>query len=889
MKKNLNLTSIAAFIIVALSSPLVFASTQSNQSSNAPIDTNKIIELKNGVKVREMINNKQHSLYQIALLSNISIAELREINAGRFNKKDVVEVGERLILPIDSPLLPPIVKVDDNLDDKYKSLPELSSTDLGGDGVDTSDAAQVAAALQMAAQNWEQLTSSGNTLSSQLKTQGQDYATDYVRSGVQSQVIDPIRSAAQDFLGRFGTAQLQFNVGDEGKFNNFNVKLFSPWYDSETMLLFSQLTFQEYENERRIGNFGIGQRFEVADKKWLLGYNVFFDHDFQRSHNRLGIGAEAWTDNMKFAANYYHPLSSWKQSRDFDEYLERAAKGFDVRFQGYLPQYPHLGASFVYEQYFGDKVALFGKDNLQKNPRAVTLGLDYTPVPLFTVKADHKRGQDGKKDTRAQLTMNYRIGTPFKDQIDPSMVQNARSLKGSRYDLVDRNNYIVLEYKEKKMSVDLGLERVQIQEGQTMPVSISLHNAHNINQITWTGDLSMTDPALSFLCYNYKPAATSSTDLCSASGSSWFNTTITDVQNWSVVAPSYLSPTGQKNPVNGPQKNTSKYSFAVTVANAKGKTASSNTVTFEVVPDYQARKVKVEPIWGGITQPSGAEIAAGRTITVQGSLMNNNVPFRDESLVYPTEVTKAFIDELNSSDNPIWLAVDANGNRIPFGFNNTCPTGKDECLLVTAVKKDLVNNGDVFSIDFTATARLGVVKVTLGLGPYSDTTSINISGGIPKFVDIIHVSKDKSGNIIKHELVSTIGHSLVASGVKLDKLQNTLSSVSVSTDNLVLGDSYYALAVDVDGRQIDDRYIQYDWSLVSANGKTCETDGVETAVDADPITDSDKILNSIDYAYSTKYIPKERISPNLTGSNKAIRASCAGDQGYVLKVTATNK
>ncbi|MDF7668063.1 inverse autotransporter beta domain-containing protein [Orbaceae bacterium ESL0727] len=874
MKKGLNLTSIALFVITALGSSAVFAAADQTALS---VDSNKVIELKDGSKVREMINNQQRSLYQIALLSSISIAELREMNAGRFDKKDTVEVGDRLVLPENSPLLPPITKTGSKLDDKYSNLPKLGSTNNydPNAAANGSGSTQVASALQMAGQGWKQVTSSDSSVSSQLKDQGKTYADSYIRNGVKTQAVDPLRSAAQDFLGRFGTAQLQFDVGDKGDLSNINAKLFSPWYDSDATLIFSQMTFQEYEHNRRIGNFGIGQRWDVADKKWLLGYNVFFDHDFQRSHNRLGIGAEAWTDNMKFAANYYYPLSDWKNSRDFDDYLERAAKGFDIRFQGYLPQYPHLGGSLMYEQYFGDKVGLFGKDNLQKDPHAVTLGLDYTPVPLFTVKAEHKIGQDGKKDTRAELTLNYRIGTPLKDQMDPEMVQTARSLKGSRYDLVDRNNYIVLEYKEKKMSVDLGLERVQIKEGDTMPVSVGLHNARNISRISWTGDLSMADPALNFLCHN-----PSSGGVCPAS-SSWTNASITDTQNWTVIAPSYLSASGEKNPRSGSQIGTGKYTFAVTITDGRGKTASSNSVTFEVLPDYLSRTVKLDPVVDGVVQTSGVEVAAGREFTLKGSLMKNNVPFKDDSIVYPNTVTQEFINKLNNDATPIWLATDINGNRIKFGLNS-CPIGVSECLYVTAVNKTTVSGGDVYSIDVKASARLQRVKFTLSLPPYNDTSTIvNISGGIPLYVDIFHVVKS-GGNITKHELAATTGDSAVAHGTAstIHNATDPTLAGTVSTDNLVLGDTYYAVAKDVDGRKIDDRYIRYEWWLVSANGKTCEPDGTETKVDADPLDSTDIST------YPTKYVPKHKAHPNLSGANKTQRAACAGDQGYKLEVKA---
>ncbi len=66
--------------------------------------------------------------------------------------------------------------------------------------------------------------------------------------------------------------------------------------------------------------------------------------------------------------------------------------------ESWLPFYPQLGAKLVYEQYYGDEVALFGTDNLQKDPHAVTLGLEYTPVPLVTVGTDYKAGTGDSND-----------------------------------------------------------------------------------------------------------------------------------------------------------------------------------------------------------------------------------------------------------------------------------------------------------------------------------------------------------------------------------------------------------------------------------------------------------------------------------------------------------
>ena len=212
MRNSLNLKIISAFVVATLSIQPVYA-TGSETSSNA-VDSNKIIELKNGTKAREMINNQQRSLYQIALLSSISISELRAMNAGRFDKKDIVEVGDRLVLPENSPLLPTI-KVSNDKKDKHSNLPKLSS-DANYDVKQDKDAlaSQVASTLQMlATQDWKQITSSENGgISGHLKDKGKNYAESYVRNGVKTQIVDPVRGAAHDFLGRFGTAQLPFDL-----------------------------------------------------------------------------------------------------------------------------------------------------------------------------------------------------------------------------------------------------------------------------------------------------------------------------------------------------------------------------------------------------------------------------------------------------------------------------------------------------------------------------------------------------------------------------------------------------------------------------------------------------------------------------------------------------
>ena len=183
----------------------------------------------------------------------------------------------------------------------------------------------------------------------------------------------------------------------------------------------------------------------------FLPGNSFLDYDLSREHTRMGLGLEYGRDYLKLSANNYQRLTGWKDSKDFDDYQERVANGWDVRAEGWLPAYPQLGMKLVYEQYYGNEVALFDKDDRQKDPHAVTVGVNYTPVPLLTLSAEQREGKADDSETRVGLQMNYQLGVPWMHQVDPDSVAALRTLTGSRYDLVDRNNNIILEYRKKEV------------------------------------------------------------------------------------------------------------------------------------------------------------------------------------------------------------------------------------------------------------------------------------------------------------------------------------------------------------------------------------------------------------------------------------------------------
>lgn len=309
-------------------------------------------------------------------------------------------------------------------------------------------------------------------------------ATDGAQDTAISAAGSYAASSAEQWLSLAGTARIQLNVDADGNWDDSAFDFLMPLYDNQKSVLFSQVGVRAPDG-RTTGNAGFGVRTFYTER-WMFGGNVFFDDDFTGKNRRVGIGGEAWTDYLKLSANTYAGTTEWHRSRDFDDYNEKPADGFDVRAEGYLPAYSQLGARVMYEQYYGDDVALFDKDHLQSNPSAITVGLNYTPVPLITAGVDYKRGQDSMDETHFSLNIRYALGESWQSQISSDQVAIRRSLAGSRYDLVDRNNEIVLQYKKKEDSstlADMTLTPVR----DNSPADGTTMNTATLHAFTSTG------------------------------------------------------------------------------------------------------------------------------------------------------------------------------------------------------------------------------------------------------------------------------------------------------------------------------------------------------------------------------------------------------------------
>ncbi|HFT9773136.1 TPA: Ig-like domain-containing protein, partial [Escherichia coli] len=353
------------------------------------------------------------SAQSVAERFGISVAELRKLNQFRTFARgfDNVRQGDELDVPAqvsEKKLTPPPGNSSDNLEQQIASTSQQIGSLLAED-MNSEQAANMA-------RGWASSQASG---------------------------------AMTDWLSRFGTARITLGVDEDFSLKNSQFDFLHPWYETPDNLFFSQHTLHRTDERTQINN-GLGWRHFTPT--WMSGINFFFDHDLSRYHSRAGIGAEYWRDYLKLSSNGYLRLTNWRSAPELDnDYEARPANGWDVRAEGWLPAWPHLGGKLVYEQYYGDEVALFDKDDRQSNPHAITAGLNYTPFPLMTFSAEQRQGKQGENDTRFAVDFTWRPGSAMQKQLDPNEVAARRSLAGSRFDLVDRNNNIVLEYRKKEL------------------------------------------------------------------------------------------------------------------------------------------------------------------------------------------------------------------------------------------------------------------------------------------------------------------------------------------------------------------------------------------------------------------------------------------------------
>lgn len=282
----------------------------------------------------------------------------------------------------------------------------------------------------------------------------------------------------EKFLGANGTAKVGIHASVNGGPVDYSLDYLQPLYERDIDIVFAQIGARTF-GERNLANVGLGYRRQV-DEQWILGVNGFIDQDMSRNHTRGGVGGEAWTDQARFSANYYAPLSPWKDSSDHrlnsdpDTRIlqERAAKGWDANVETGVPGIQQMSLIGKYFQWSGDRVDVSGsRSQTEKNPKGYALGVKYQPIPLLDLHFQHTKVTGGSGSWDVGMGLTWDFDKSLSELLDPQKAIALRPLAQAKTDLVNRNYNIVLEYQEKDKYTPLtfALSSMSMMVGTTDP------------------------------------------------------------------------------------------------------------------------------------------------------------------------------------------------------------------------------------------------------------------------------------------------------------------------------------------------------------------------------------------------------------------------------------
>ena len=114
----------------------------------------------------------------------------------------------------------------------------------------------------------------------------------------------------------------------------FNIMTVSEIKKFSSGTIFNQTSINTHDDDETI-NIGFGLRKLIKDDLILLGSNIFYDHQLNQSHQRVGVGVEAISSIFDLRGNYYNGISGRRINKEGSS--ERALDGWDFQMDYHLP------------------------------------------------------------------------------------------------------------------------------------------------------------------------------------------------------------------------------------------------------------------------------------------------------------------------------------------------------------------------------------------------------------------------------------------------------------------------------------------------------------------------------------------------------------------------
>jgi adhesin/invasin len=230
-------------------------------------------------------------------------------------------------------------------------------------------------------------------------------------------------------------------------------------HPTDQWVLFAEPRWQ-FADGTHLFNIGTGARRLVLDDRWLVGANLFYDHETSQSHYRLGGGLEALSAFAELRSNVYLGLSQRRlvEENAGGNTYEEAVNGYDVEAGMPVPYYSRLK---LYGGFLWYNFEQF------KNLYGWRIRTEFTPIPFIVV--DGRLSNDTKSDVDWGVTVAFRI--PLGGAAERTKA-SARSLlradptafpesdaRDQLFRLVERHHEIVVERYRQAGSVTVEVSR----------------------------------------------------------------------------------------------------------------------------------------------------------------------------------------------------------------------------------------------------------------------------------------------------------------------------------------------------------------------------------------------------------------------------------------------
>ena len=198
---------------------------------------------------------------------------------------------------------------------------------------------------------------------------------------------------------------------------------------------FSLFNTEQANEEKIIGNFGLGTRKLFDDNTVLVGLNAFVDNDFSETNRRASIGFELRNAVLDFHSNIYEGL------QDSDD--ERVLNGWDYRLASQVP-YLHWSKIFI-NHYEWDGV-------LRDDIKGTKMGSEMILTRSLNLEVAYddkdKKGLEDEWYAKIQFVHPPRNNGPTAmDGVSQVAWKENKDMSGDLLSKVERNNKIMIEFK----------------------------------------------------------------------------------------------------------------------------------------------------------------------------------------------------------------------------------------------------------------------------------------------------------------------------------------------------------------------------------------------------------------------------------------------------------